>query len=83
MVTLFHRNNNKDKINDTLNDTLNNIEKTILRIIKVNKYVTQKEIAEKCKVSIETIKRNIKNMQKNNILQRIGSRKSSHWRIIE
>ncbi len=77
MVTVFAKSNK-----DTLNDTLNNRHKILLKMIKDNKYVKQEEMAEKCTISIETIKRDIKKMQKNKLIQRIGSKKSGYWKII-
>ena len=69
-------------INDTLNDTLNNREKIILQMIKNNKYVSQEEMAKKCEVSVETIKRDIKKMQESNIVKRIGSKKTGYWELV-
>ena len=42
-----------DTLDDTLNDTLNDREKDILNLIINNKYITQIEIAEQCRVSID------------------------------
>jgi ATP-dependent DNA helicase RecG len=85
MVIIF-----KEKINDPLNDPLNdpydplnNREQITIQMIRNNKYVTREEIAEKCKVSLETIKRDISKMQKNKIIKRIGSRKTGYWQIIK
>jgi len=38
-------------------------------------------MAEKCHVSLETIKRDISIMQKANIIERLGSKKTGHWHI--
>jgi ATP-dependent DNA helicase RecG len=85
-VTLFKEKLNdtlNDPINDTLNDTLNDRTNAILNYIKENKNITQDEIAEKCKVSVETIKRDISKMQNANLIKRVGSRKSGYWQILE
>lgn len=67
---------------DTLNDTLNDRENDILRHMMNNKYITQAEIASQCKVSIETIKRDIKKLQVESYIERKGSRKKGYWRIL-
>ena len=48
-------------------------------MIKNNKYVSQEDMSEKCNVSIETIKRDIKKMQENKIVRCIGSKKTGYW----
>jgi len=70
-----------DPINDPVNDTLNNREQIIKQMTLKNKDVTQEEIAEKCDISLETIKRDMNKMQKANIIKRIGSKKTGHWHI--
>ena len=40
-------------------------------------------LAEKCKVNIETIKRGFSKLQKMNIIERIGSRRSGIWKILK
>jgi ATP-dependent DNA helicase RecG len=85
LVTIFANKTPNDTLNDTLkdtlNDTLNNREQIIKQMILKNKDVTQEEIAEKCDISLETIKRDMNKMQKANIIKRIGSKKTGHWHI--
>mgnify|MGYP005843571787 CR=1 FL=1 len=77
-VTLF-----KEKLNDPINDPINKREQLILQLIRNNKFITRDEMAEKCKVSVETIKRDISKMQNANLIKRVGSRKTGHWQILE
>ncbi len=58
-------------------------EKMMLQMIENNKEITQEEIAQEFNVSVETIKRDIKKLQKNNVIQRIGGRKTGQWLIVE
>lgn len=67
----------------TKNDTLNEREKKILQMIKKDRYITQEEMAKHCKVSIETVKRDIKKLQMMNVIQRVGSKKTGHSKITE
>ena len=64
-----------------LNVGLNEIQVKILELIKENKNMTQKEMAEKIGISSRTIERNIKNLKKNEILEKIGSKKNGYWKI--
>jgi len=70
-----------DTLNDTINDTINSRFAFILKLVKENKYITTEEMAEKCDVSVETIKRDISKMQHDNLIKRIGSRKTGYWQI--
>ena len=71
-----------DPLYDPLYDPLNNRVEKIKSLIKENKYITREEMAQKCNVSLETIKRDISKMQDAKVIQRIGSRKTGHWQII-
>ncbi len=50
--------------------------------IKENKFSTRNELALKCGVSVETIKRDILKLKKNNEIIRIGSDKTGHWELV-
>ena len=60
----------KDLIN-LANDTLNDI----LKILKENPYIKQKELAKTLHVSDITIKRNIKELKDKGYIERIGAKK--------
>ena len=75
-----------DTINDTLNDTLKSQEKriqNIIRMIRTYPQITQNQLADKLKVSVETIKRDLNKMQKSKSLKRKGSRKSGYWELLK
>ena len=67
----------KDLIN-LANDTLNDI----LKILKENPYIKQKELAKTLHVSDITIKRNIKELKDKGYIKRIGAKKNGSWNII-
>ena len=60
---------------------LNNTQESILNLIKQNKYITQDEMAELLSKNIRTIERNIKKLQSENFIERIGSNRDGHWEI--
>jgi len=67
--------------NDTVkmqNDTVND---TVFLLIKQNKSITTTEISEQLNLSLSTIKRKIKNLKEQEIIERIGSDKTGHWKI--
>jgi len=71
----------KQKINVPLNVPLNNRQKEILKeILKTNK-ITQLELASIYNVNEKTIKRDLQYLQENNIIERIGSKKTGYWEI--
>jgi ATP-dependent DNA helicase RecG len=74
-----------DTINDTINDTLKSQEKriqNIIRMIRMYPQITQNQLADNLKVSVETIKRDLNKMQKAKSLERKGSRKSGYWELL-
>lgn len=55
----------------------------IARLIKANTQITIKELAEQLKISTRAIEKNISKLKKENRIERIGSDKGGHWKIIE
>ncbi|MCL2282434.1 MAG: putative DNA binding domain-containing protein [Fibromonadales bacterium] len=67
--------------NDNVNDTVNLTVK-ILSILKKEPDITQLAISEALSVSKTTIVREIKKLQENNVIKRVGSDKSGYWEIL-
>lgn len=68
--------------NDTVkieNDTDND---TVFYLIKQNNQITATEIGERLKISLSTVKRKIKELKHSGKIERIGSDKSGHWKIM-
>ena len=80
-VVVFKEKLNNVPLNDTLNDTLNNRQKKILKTLDLKEDLTLEKIAQKHKVSELTIKRDFQKLQKLNLIQRIGSKKTGFWKI--
>jgi ATP-dependent DNA helicase RecG len=65
-----------------LETTVNTSEK-ILQLLKQDKSITMVELSKLIAVSLSTIERTIKRLQKENAINRIGSDKSGYWIIIK
>lgn len=84
----FTVNHGKITVNDknvTLNITvkLTQTQKKILNMIKENSCITQNEIASKLNIARETVNRNMKKLQQEKIIQRLGADKNGSWKILQ
>ena len=68
--------------NDTLNDTLNSNCNEILKCIMNDRNITIINISEITGITQVTIKRCLSKMQSQNIIKRVGSKKSGYWEIL-
>jgi len=75
-----------DTANDTANDTvkpqIDTANDTVFSLIKRDTKITAKEISERLKMSLSTVKRKIKALRDNGKIERIGSDKTGHWKIM-
>ena len=72
-----------DTVNDTVkpqNDTVND---TVFSLIQQDNKITAKEISERKTMSLCTVILKIKELRENGKIERIGSDKTGHWKIIE
>lgn len=72
-----------DMANDTVkgkNDTVND---TVFSLIKQDNKITASELSQRLNISLSTVRRRIKELREKGCLDRIGSDKTGHWRIIE
>ena len=67
-------------ISGAMDESLSNSDKALL-VIKENPKITAKEMAQNISASTSTIERILSKMQKNNIIERMGSTKSGEWKI--
>ena len=65
------------------NDTVKMQNDTVFLLIKENNNITATEISERLKLSLSTVKRKIKDLKEQGIIERIGSDKTGYWKIIE
>ena len=62
---------------------LNETQLGIIRLIKDNPSITQKEIAKKLDITRDDIKYNINVLKEMNIIKREGSTKKGTWKILK
>ena len=68
---------------DTVNEESDTVNDTVFNLIKQNAMITSTEISLQLKISLSTTKRRIKELKETGQIERIGSDKAGHWRIIE
>ena len=71
----------KVTVNVTVKLTVN--QKKILEEVKKNPFVTQEELAEIISITRKSINENMKKLQSQKIIERIGADKNGYWKIIE
>ena len=68
--------------NKNITVKLTQTQKDILNLIKENPCITQNEIASKLNIARETVNRNMKKLQQEKIIQRLGADKNGIWKIL-
>lgn len=58
-------------------------QKKIIDAIKANPFITQEELAQAVGITRKSIITNMKKLQQNGIIKRIGADKNGHWQVIE
>ncbi len=69
----------------TTGTTTEKREKTtekIIRLIKNNPHITNKELAEACGLTEDGVYWNTKKLKKNNIIRRVGGTYGGHWEVL-
>ena len=72
-----HKSHSKVTVN------LTEIQQKIITAIKQNQFFSQTEIAKELSLARETVNRNMKKLQEQGIIKRIGADKNGHWEVIE
>jgi ATP-dependent DNA helicase RecG len=70
--------NNSDTVNGTVNGTVNDT----VKMIKENPKITLDELAEAIGKSRRTVARQIKQLQEDRVIRRVGSDKTGYWEVI-
>ena len=73
-------------IDETLDELLETTtqettQEKIIELIKKNPSITQKDMAEKLKITRDGVSYNIKKLKENGIIKRIGSTKKGIWEV--
>lgn len=61
---------------------LTKVQQSILEAIDKDKNISQTELAQKLSLARETINRNMKKLQEQGIIKRIGAKKNGHWEVL-
>jgi len=72
-----------DTVNDTVKPKIDTVNDTVFSLIKQDNKITAIEISERLKMSLSTVRRRIKELKEKGIVERIGSDKTGHWKVIE
>lgn len=54
----------------------------IVRLMKENPQITNKELADACGITEDGVYWNTKKLRKNNIIRRVGGDKGGHWKVL-
>ena len=76
----------KDSVKDGVKDGVkqpSDIQRYLIYMMKLNPYITTKELAQKTNIKFRTLQRYISQLQSMGILVRKGSRKDGYWMINE
>jgi predicted HTH transcriptional regulator len=68
---------------DTVKSRIDTVNDTVFSLIEQNNNITAKEIGERLKMSLSTVRRKINQLREKGKIERIGSDKAGHWKIIE
>ena len=71
------------KDDEPLNEPLNDRQNQIVESIGIKSKITIIELAQKCQVRRETIKRDLKKLKEKGLIQRVGPDKTGYWKLSE
>ncbi len=72
-----------DNFTDDFTDKFTNVENKILELVRNEPTISQSKLARSIGVSKKTITVNMNNLQKKQVLKRVGNNKSGYWEIKE
>ena len=72
-----------DGVNEKVNEKVNERQKLIISAIFENPYITQTELAKTLGISVVHVNKNMKKLQEQGVIRRVGPDKGGHWEIIE
>ena len=66
-----------------VNEKVNERQKLIMSAILENPYITQTELAKVLGISVVHVNKNMKKLQEQGFIRRVGPDKGGHWEVIE
>lgn len=79
----LYRPSYKPEVHQSSPKDLNSTQRKILEMILDNSKVTQTEMAEVLDITTRAVKKNIKELTEEGILERIGSARGGYWNVKE
>ena len=73
--------NKNNNFTDSFTNNFTNVEIKILELVKNEPTISQSKLAKIIGISKRAITTNMNNLQKKQILKRIGNNKSGYWKI--
>ena len=73
---------NKPATEKTTVITTKKTTEKIVRLMKSNPYITNKELAEVCGITEDGVYENTQKLKKNNRIRRIGGDKGGYWEVL-
>ena len=70
-------------VNDTVNGTVNKTEQSVLELLSVDANITGAELMQKTGKAERTIKRALSALKEKGLIERVGSDKTGHWKILK
>lgn len=67
---------------DTVKPHIDTVNDTVFSLIQQNNKITATEISERLKMSVSTVRRKIKALKNEGIIERIGSDKVGFWSVL-
>ena len=75
--------NEAERVNEKVNEKVNERQKLIISAIFEIPYITQTELAKTLGISVVHVNKNMKKLQEQGIIRRVGPDKGGHWEVIE
>ena len=75
--------NATEGVNEKVNEKVNERQKLIISAIFENPYTTQTELAKTLGISVVHVNKNMKKLQEQGVIRRVGPDKGGHWEVIE
>ena len=76
---------NKETVNVTekVNEKVNERQRLIISAVSENPHITQSELAKILNITVVHVNKNMKKLQEQGIIRRVGPDKGGHWEIIK
>ncbi len=76
------RTGRQKRLVDGLVDGLVESQKKILDLVKINPYISKRELSDKIGISTTAIDKNIAKLKQKGLLKRVGSDKGGYWKVL-